>query len=221
MKLTSKNSSLVASFRLNRPNPVAGSINGGVSTSCYDGWALFNCGAYTEFYDPAWDDPAAAFDFWNGRLPHALAYRALPTVEQRQFFRQRFEAAFIAELARRFDRHLMWAYDTGLDDGWTYGAFIHEELDYRSGYRIGFRDAVVDASIASFQRAYPRIYDDAYAAWFADWSENPKPEIGDVRQRAPGPGRVRGVSEPLFRQGRKGSLTLEDSHAAGPVGRPG
>jgi hypothetical protein len=156
-----------------------GGSAGYLSGWSHDGWTLYNCDSYTDFYDERWRDPDAAFTFWLDVSRRSRVYRQLPREEGRHF-RSLFEAEFAIQLGGLFESDLQRAYDHGFDDGWGYGAFIHEELDYRQGYHEGFQEAATDAALAGFRGAYPVSYERAYEASFADWSRNAKPEIGEV-----------------------------------------
>ena len=146
----------------------------------YDGWMLSRSEGYTVFYESRWSDPRTAYDLWAGSPLRARIYLTQTTPDEKLRFQEIFRRAFRAELGRLFESRLMGSYERGFDDGWEYGAFIHAELDYRLGFHEGFLQAVADSARASFAREYPLAFVDAYAAGFAEWSENAKPEIGQV-----------------------------------------
>jgi hypothetical protein len=144
-----------------------------------DARRLSACDSIAEFYRDDWRDADAAFDEWHGERHRAQPYRRLAPAE-RELFRSVFAESFNARLGHLFDHGLVSAHERGFDDGWHYGAFVHQELDFRIGYREGFIQAFAEAASGGFLAFYPRFYNDAYAERFAAWSTEARPEIGSV-----------------------------------------
>jgi len=146
----------------------------------YDAARLYRTDAYANFFDAGWRDANAAFRFWKNRHEQSAYYRSLTNAQERHWFEEKFGEVFVQRVAALYPKRLLPAFEQGLDEGWSYGAFVHQELDYRQGFRAGFVSGLEDAAQAGFDRSYMAIYAEAYRASFDEWSRNPKPEIVDV-----------------------------------------
>ena len=135
---------------------------------------------YTDFYSRDWDSANRAFREWRLNPRNERLLRGLTTAEV-QRLRAIFSDAFVHRIDLIADRELTPAWSLGLDRGWDYGRFIHEELDYRVGFAKGFRQQASLAARAVFRSAYPGEFDAAYAVSFERWSTTAVPAIGSVQ----------------------------------------
>jgi hypothetical protein len=142
----------------------------------YDAPRLLRCRTYAEFYDDGWTQPASAFELWLSMPRRSSVYRMLPEGD-RPLFVELFQAAFVRALARAYFEHGLPAFELGYEDGWAYGGFVRDELDFRRGYAAGFEQAFADGAFTEFHRAYPVEYEHEYRIAFEDWAGNPKPEV--------------------------------------------
>lgn len=161
-------------------------------------WQLYRSSAYTDFFDGAWLKPEFALAVWLREGPRRAVFHELRTPADRELFKRLFHAQFSREMGRLFATRLQRSYDLGLDDGWAYGAFAREELEYRQAYAEAFRQLVDISAQTAFLREYPLSYEEAYARSFTDWSDNPKPEIGQVVLRDGNDDGVFQPGEPLL-----------------------
>ncbi len=146
----------------------------------HDPWNLYRRGSHREFHDRQWADAGRALAGWKRDRRNAAEYRALSAAERERFDRA-FRVEFRRSLAARFEREILRAFDFGFEDGWDYGAFLHEEWRYRQGYTEGFDRAAASAAEATFRASWPAAFERAYDRAFADWRDNPRPEIVSLR----------------------------------------
>lgn len=156
----------------------------------YDGPSLYHCSSWSDVYDADWQRSSTNLNRWR-RNRHRHRGPVNPVEFAR--FVEVYEAALTNRLSRLYRERLLPAHDLGFDDGFIYGAFVRQELEFRRGYHEGFLEARTDATIAAFERHYATAYEDAYAGVFAEWSDNPKPDLGAVGLRD---GDDNGVTEP-------------------------
>ncbi len=146
----------------------------------FDGRRLAGCRGYDDFYDSAWDTPAAAFGLWSSEPTRAAPYLVLGA----SVAAERFETVFLVEYAARlnqfFERHGSRTYGTGFDDGWSYAMFVREEQQFRQAFDEGFAAAFERAAVRTFERRYASDFRTTYDRTFDDWSDNAKPEIAFV-----------------------------------------
>jgi len=146
----------------------------------YDAARLHDCRTYADFFDARWNDAGAAFQFWNKRPERSAYYRTLRDAEDRRWFEEKFGEVFVQRVATLLRTELFPAFERGVSRGWSYGASVRQELEYRKGFHSGFLSGLEDAARAGFHATYPRRFEEAYRATFDDWSRNPKLEIGEV-----------------------------------------
>jgi hypothetical protein len=139
-----------------------------------------DCPDYTRFYDAAWMRADRALAEWRDRHGRRAGYDRLDRAE-RERFDTVFRAAFERRLAISYDRHLARAYDEGFDDGWTYGSFLEDELQYRAAWDGGWAETFVRTARDAFARTFPEAFREDYRERFDDWSRNAKLEIGAMR----------------------------------------
>jgi len=180
----------------------------------YDAWRLYRCEDYREFYGTSWSDPAQALSFWLEDRRRSAAYRQLGTEAERELFRTLFRDELRHSLARSLASALRPAYDLGFSDGWSYGAFIVEEWNYRRGFEQGFAEASSAAAARAFDASYDRFYEASYRASFSAWSANPRPEIGGLAIRD-------GDDDGIFEPGESVRVEYELINYGGAGGRFG
>jgi len=146
----------------------------------WDAARLYACRTHTDFYGKDWDSADRAFREWRRNPRNERLLRGLTAAEV-QRLRAIFSETFVRRIDLLADRNLTPAWNLGLDRGWDYGRFIHEELDYRTGFAKGFRQQASIVAKAVFRSAYPREFDSAYAESFEHWSTTAVPAVGIVR----------------------------------------
>ncbi len=176
-----------------------------------DPWGLYRYPNYNRFYDPAWNDPGAAFSFWARDHRRAASYHRLRSEGDRRRFREIFTAGFVGQLGYFYDRYLGAGYNQGYAAGWEYGEFINYEWHYRRGYTEGFNEGVIAAAGHTFRVAYGRAFAQLYDRAFAEWQNSSRPGLIKVLLRD---GDDDGVFEP-------GEELLVEYEAANYGGRPG
>jgi hypothetical protein len=177
----------------------------------WDAARLYACRSYTDFYSSDWDSANRAFHKWqrnprNDRLLSGL------TEAERQRSRAIFSEAFMQQVGRLTDRKLTPAWDLGLDRGWDYGRFVHEEMDYRAGFAKGFRREAGIVADVVFRSVYPREFNAAYAESFDRWSTSAVPAIGVVRL-------LDGNDDGVFEPGERVVADVELINFGGAPGR--
>ena len=177
----------------------------------WDAGRLFGCRSYTDFYKRDWDSANRAFRGWERNPRNARLLAGLPETE-RDRLRAIFADAFVRRVDQLADRKLIPAWNSGLDRGWEYGRFIHEELDYRTGFAKGFRQEAKLVAKAVFRSAYPREFRVSYAAAFDRWSTSAVPEIGGVHL-------VDGDDDGVFEPGERIIVDIELINFGGASGR--
>jgi hypothetical protein len=146
----------------------------------YDAARLHDCRTYADFFDARWNDADTAFRFWNKRPERSAYFRTLRDAEDRGLFEEKFGEVFVQRVATLLRTELLPAFERGVRRGWSYGASVRQELEYRRGFHAGFVRGLEDSALAGFHATYPRHYEEAYRSTFDDWSRNPKLEIGEV-----------------------------------------
>jgi len=184
---------LFSQFPLRLFEPLRGSYDLYLADWSLDGHDLYACETYTDFHDSGWKAPQTAFSFWLVNPHRSRFYRSLASAAERRRFETVFAGAFETMIYGYFDSELALAYECGFDEGYSYGAFIHTELDYRRGYHEGFQEAVAHQAQVSFRRGYDPSYEQAYELFFDDWTHNAKPAIGEIWLKD---GNADGVFEP-------------------------
>ncbi len=177
----------------------------------WDAARLFACGSYTEFYTRDWDSANRAFRQWRRNPRNERLLRGLAPAEVDRL-RAVFADAFVRRIDRLADVKLTPAWTLGLDRGWEYGAFIRQELDYRTGFAKGFRQQAGLVAQAVFRSAYAREFETAYAASFDRWSASAVPAIGTVRL-------LDGNDDGVFEPGESVIVDIELINFGGADGR--
>jgi len=144
-----------------------------------DPWEFYRCRRWKDVFDERWRRPGEAFEHWRDRGEKSSLWRRLDR-DDRSYFERAFEHHFPRYLARE-RRDLERSWDVGASDGWSYGAFLHAELDYRLGYRHGFLETLEVSAERAFDRHYPAVYEASYQRYFDDWASSARPEIGPLR----------------------------------------
>ncbi len=177
----------------------------------WDTARLYACRSYTDFYSKDWDSANRAFREWQRNPRNDRLLRGLTVIEL-QRSRAIFSEAFVRRIDRLTDRKLTPAWNLGLDRGWDYGRFIHEETDYRAGFAKGFRQQASRMAKTVFRSAYPREFDAAYAESFGRWSTSAVPAIGVVRL-------LDGNDDGVFEPGERVIVDVELINFGGAPGR--
>jgi hypothetical protein len=177
----------------------------------WDATRLYHCRNYTEFYGRDWDSANRAFGQWERNARNARLLAGLPGGE-----RSRLRAVFADAFVRRIDQlaelELTPAWNLGLDQGWAYGRFIHEEMDYRAGFVKGFRQQASLVAKAVFRSDYPREYEAAYHVSFDRWANTAVPEIGSIHL-------LDGNDDGVFEPGERVIADVELINFGGAPGR--
>jgi hypothetical protein len=177
----------------------------------WDAARLYACWTHVDFYSKDWDSANLAFREWRSNPRNERLLRGL-TAAEIQRLRDVFSDVFVRRIDVLADRKLMPAWNLGLDRGWDYGRFIHEELDYRTGFANGFRQQASLAAKAVFRSAYPGEFSAAYAESFELWSTTAVPAIGTVRL-------LDGNDDGVFEPGERVVADIELINFGGAEGR--
>ena len=155
-----------------RAHPVRG-YAGGVDP-LPDPWAYYGYRSRAACYDRSWWEAARAFDLWAGR--HRRYWAELDDGE-RSYFKQVFRSEYSRRIAEAYQHVAERAYRYGFDQGWTYGAQISYDWNYRQGYHQGWHEALRESAARAYHRGFPDFYAERYDAYFDEWSTKASPEI--------------------------------------------
>ena len=171
---------LLAEFSLSNYGPLDREFDLYLNGWDWDSERLYGCPGYSEFYNKDWDSGNRAFRQWQSNPRNARLLRGLSS-DDVQRLRVIFADAFVLNIDRLSERKLVPAWSIGMDRGWEYGRFVHEELDYRTGFAKGFRRHASLVAKSVFGPAYLREFDVAYERSFDRWSTTAVPAVGNVR----------------------------------------
>ena len=202
---------LLGEFPLPRHAPLGREYDLYLAGWDWDAARLYACRSYTDFYSKDWDSANRAFREWQRNPRNDRLLRGL-TAAELQRLRAIFSEAFVRRIDLLTDRKLTPVWNLGLDHGWDYGRFIHEEREYRAGFAKGFRQQASVVSKAVFRSAYPREFNAAYSKSFERWSTSAVPAIGIVRL-------LDGNDDGVFEPGERVVADVELINFGGAPGR--
>lgn len=152
--------------------PIGRHVGDPLAVHLHSGWHIYECSSWRDLYDASWFEGAGHLRHWQS----AVGSRLELTVQEHKRLEQAFAVA-LEDHRRRSERHLRAFYERGFDRGWSYGAFVVQEWQYRQGYHHGFEDRLVEEAEAAYYRFFPALFADFYDQAFDSWDKSPRLEI--------------------------------------------